>query len=606
MTTTITDATDTTPSDGTPSAPPPDPWWRAPGIGGPRLSFSAAALVALASGGLLLLAFPPINLWFMAPPAVALFAIACHRRKFRGGLGIGFLAGLAFFLPLLSWTSTQLGPFPWIMLSLLQALYFGFLGAASALSSRFADRFRAWWPLAVGVLWVGQEALRDRTPFGGFPWGRLAFSQADSPLASFAWLGGAPLVTFAVAACGGLLALAAWRSWRGGVAPTAADGTNRPLATAADNDGAGLPSAVADGRATPARPRAADTGQRRVVTAAALVGAAVLIVLAGLVVPTWTTAPSGDKTTVALVQGNIPRTGGIDVFEHKFQVLKNHVKGTKKLAKDIKAKKVDKPELVVWAENSSDIDPFSDAEAARLISSAAKAVDVPILLGTLQRDGDGIRNVSVVWDPEKGPGFTYTKQHPVPFAEYIPMKPAVRAVAGLIDERMVEGIDRVNGFTPGDKPGVIPAAGLTVSGIICFEVAYDDLVRTSVTEGSQILAVQTNNASFNNAEATQQMAMVRLRSIEHGRPGLMVSTVGVSGFTDASGAVYDQTSFNTSAVIVRTFSLGTGETPATRLGEIPEFAACVAAVGVLAAAVVLRRRRTSDTSGPAVVKAGDT
>ncbi len=56
-----------------------------------------------------------------------------------------------------------------------------------------------------GVLWVAQEALRDRTPFGGFPWGRLAFSQGDSPLLRLAALGGAPLVTFAVALAGGLL-----------------------------------------------------------------------------------------------------------------------------------------------------------------------------------------------------------------------------------------------------------------------------------------------------------------------------------------------------------------------------------------------------------------
>ena len=44
------------------------------------------------------------------------------------------------------------------------------------------QRWQWTWPLATGTLWVLQEALRDRTPFGGFPWGRLAFSQGDSPL----------------------------------------------------------------------------------------------------------------------------------------------------------------------------------------------------------------------------------------------------------------------------------------------------------------------------------------------------------------------------------------------------------------------------------------
>src|SRR5262249_59390129 len=66
------------------------------------------------------------------------------------------------------------------------------------------------WPGALGpvpgLVWVAQEALRDRTPFGGFPWARLAFSQQDSPLVRLAAVGGAPLVTFGVGLAGGLLA----------------------------------------------------------------------------------------------------------------------------------------------------------------------------------------------------------------------------------------------------------------------------------------------------------------------------------------------------------------------------------------------------------------
>ena len=58
----------------------------------------------------------------------------------------------------------------------------------------------------------------------------------------------------------------------------------------------------------------------------------------------------------------------------------------------------------------------------------------------------------------------------------------------------------------------------TVGDVICFEVAYDGLVRDTVTGGAQLLVVQTNNATFGRtAEARQQLAMVRLRAVEHGR-----------------------------------------------------------------------------------------
>jgi len=57
-----------------------------------------------------------------------------------------------------------------------------------------------WWPLAVAGWWVAAEAFRDRWPWGGFPWGRLAMSQAGLPTQGWAAIGGPPRVATAVAA----------------------------------------------------------------------------------------------------------------------------------------------------------------------------------------------------------------------------------------------------------------------------------------------------------------------------------------------------------------------------------------------------------------------
>jgi hypothetical protein len=69
---------------------------------------------------------------------------------------------------------------------------------------------------------VGAEALRARVPFGGFPWGRVAFGQPDGPLLPVAALGGAPLLSF-VTVLAGLALTSTFRSacwwsspgWRG-------------------------------------------------------------------------------------------------------------------------------------------------------------------------------------------------------------------------------------------------------------------------------------------------------------------------------------------------------------------------------------------------------
>jgi apolipoprotein N-acyltransferase len=404
------------------------------------------------------------------------------------------------------------------------------------------DRWPALWPLMTGLLWTSQEALRDRAPFGGFPWGRLAFSQGDSPALRVAAYGGAPLVTFAVAAAGGALLALLWR-------------------------------------------------RRFSVPALGFAVVAAALMAGPLLVPV-SHGGSASKV-VAIVQGNVPRLG-LDFNSQRRAVLDNHVNATLKLANEVAAGTQRKPDLVVWPENSSDIDPLRNADAAQEITLAADRIGAPILVGTVLQTGTpgDIKNAGILWNPGTGPDLsqTYVKRHPVPFAEYMPL----RSVARLVTDK----VDLVQNMLKGDHPGVINTGPLTLGDVICFEVAYDGIVRDTVTGGAQILAVQTNNATFTDAEAEQQMAMVQLRAVEHGRDALMVSTVGVSGYVDTTGAVHQESGFNVASVMVREMSLGGPTTLATRLGSAPEVGAVVLTIVALAAALVLRRRRrTTGTLG---------
>jgi apolipoprotein N-acyltransferase len=538
----------------------------------PLLSRWWALAAAAGSGLVLLLAFPPFDAWWGAPVAVALLALATHRRRVRAGLGLGLLAGAAFFTPLLSWAGVVVGPV-WLFLPALQTAYVGLLGALAAAVSPALDRWRWSWPLVTGALWVAQEALRDRTPFGGFPWGRLAFSQSDSPLLGLAALGGAPLVTFGVAAVGGGLALAAVvlldrRRPAGPAAVPGGDpGTGEPAGLPAAA-GAGTGGAVARGGPLVAA------------------GIAVLVPLVPQVLP-GPAAGSAEPVRVAIVQGNVPRLG-LDFNAQRRAVLDNHVDGTLALAADVAAGRTPRPDLVVWPENASDIDPLANADARARIDAAAGAIGVPILVGGLLRGpGDGVRNVGIVWEPGRGPTQTYVKRHPVPFAEYIPLRPLARMITDEVD--LVR-----SDFVAGPAPGVLTVGPVVLGDVICFEVAYDDVVRDTVTGGAELLVVQTNNATFNEAEARQQLAMVRLRAVEHGRPALMASTVGVSGFVTVDGAAHQVTGFNTPAVVSAELTPRSARTMATVLGALPELALVLVALGSVAAAVLTRRRARSE------------
>ena len=173
-----------------------------------RLPLPGALAVAAVAGVLSRLAFPAHDWWPLAVVGVALWVLAASGRTWRGGALVGLVYGLAFLVPLLHWSGVYVGTFPWMALSVLESAYFAGLGAALPLVLRLRAPLAA---AAVAALWVGQEALRDRTPYGGFPWGRLAFSQADSPFGALAALGGAPLVAFAVALAGALVAVALLR-----------------------------------------------------------------------------------------------------------------------------------------------------------------------------------------------------------------------------------------------------------------------------------------------------------------------------------------------------------------------------------------------------------
>jgi apolipoprotein N-acyltransferase len=614
------------------------------------IRWPVAVVAALGAGALLLLSFPRYGLWWLAPIAVALFALAVRGRRLRHAAGLGLLAGIVFFGPLLSWTNMHVGYTPWILLTLYQACYFALLGMALAWASPLARRWPASWPFIVGLLWVAQEALRDRAPFGGFPWGRLAFSQGDSPALTLAAVGGAPLVTFAVALAGGLLAtgvaaLLTRTSTASRETPRdATDETTRvpgaaEAGAASDADGkdettqgpdaVGTPglnaaegganqagagvSAAAAGRdpaLTTAPPGtdqtgtdqtgtgkagaekiraggkpARDSGMGRAGGLAAVAGA-VAVMAIGLAVPV--AAPGGEPVTVAVVQGNVPRLG-LDFNEQRKAVLDNHVRATLELAGRVDRGEVAQPDLVIWPENASDIDPLVNRDAAASIDQAARAIGAPILVGAVLT-GPGpneSRNAGIVWMPSSGPGEMYLKRHPVPFAEYLPMRPIVEPIAKAITNKAK--LLRTD-FVSGTTPGVLDMGGTTVGDVICFEVAYDEVVRDVVTSGAQLLAVQTNNATFNESEAAQQLAMVRLRAVEHGRDALMASTVGISAFVGADGQVYDPTAFNTAAVIVRELHPSASTTLGTRLGVWPEAVLTLIAVAALVLAATTRRR----------------
>ncbi|UXA16135.1 apolipoprotein N-acyltransferase [Mycobacterium sp. SMC-4] len=494
----------------------------------PRLSVSIGAGLALYAS------FPPIGWWFMAIVAVAALSWVLTRPNTTaaGGLGYGFLFGLAFYLPLLPWISGLVGAVPWLALSAAQAVFPALFGLVAVLVRRVPG-----WPLWFAGLWLAQEWLKSTVPFGGFPWGAVGFSQTDGPLLPLAYLGGAPLVSFATVLVGfGLAALTIeivdW--WR-------RDRTTRTEAP---------PAVVLPG-----------------------LSIAVVLLATALVWPQVRTSGSGAgddaPVTVAAVQGNVPRLG-LEFNAQRRAVLDNHVRETLRLADDVSAGRAPRPRLVIWPENSSDIDPLVNADAAQQISSAAAAIDAPILVGGVvaapgySRENPVSTNSVIVWNPGTGPADRHDKQIVQPFGEYLPWR--------SLFSKLSPYADRAGYFIPGDGDGVVRAAGVPVGVTTCWEVIFDRAARESVRSGAQLLAVPTNNATFDESMSEQQLTFAKLRAVEHDRYAVVAGTTGISAMITPDGRELARTGFFEPAYLDHQLRLKTTLTPATRFGPYVEAA----------------------------------
>ena len=459
--------------------------------------------LSVIAGALLFASFPPLGLWWAAPLGVATLLRAVDGLRPGQAWVVAAAGFLSMFLPLLEWVRF-LGVGPWLALAVLQAGVAGLLGPLAVLIARWAGCRAVLRSVGLVGAVVAVEGLRARAPFGGLTWGRLAFGQSDGPLLEWAALGGAPLVGAGVAVLG-----------------------------------LGLLEAV-HGRPRVALPLLA------------------LPLLGATAVPVPTT---GQPLEVAAVQGDVPRSG-IGAFAEDLLVLGNHVRQTRRLAAEVDAGLRPRPDLVVWPENASDQDPRTEPESRALLDEASSAIGQPFLLGAVLREpGDQLSNGLLVWGEDGVQGTVYRKKHLVPFGEYLPLRSLVERL--YPDARTLLARD----FRPGARVGLVLLNGVPLAVGTCFEVAFDDLPREAVRAGGELLVLPSNNASYGrSAQSAQQLAMARLRAVEHGRSTVVPTTSGISALIAPDGRVVERSRLFEPALLQAALPRRTALTVATRWG----------------------------------------
>jgi apolipoprotein N-acyltransferase len=265
-----------------------------------------------------------------------------------------------------------------------------------------------------------------------------------------------------------------------------------------------------------------------------------------------TNQPGSEKISLAAIQGNTP-TVGLEFNGRAKAVFNLHLDTTRRLV----AKKYD---AIIWPENAVDIDPRNFPEVASRISSLISDLDTPLLAGVVLNQNGAPANASVLYSPNTSENSTYIKRYLTPFGEYMPL----RSLAELVSPYAKSVVD----FQPGDRFVAHYINGNRLAPIICYEIINDGIVREAALKSSGFI-VQTNSATFaNTPESAQQLAITRIRAVEHSREILSVSTVGISAFIDNNGDVKSQTNENISALLAGDLAMTDAKTFADRLGGV--------------------------------------
>ena len=491
-----------------------------------------AALAALLSAALLAAAFPPFGETASIAVALAPLLVVARLASPRKSAWTWFGGGFAFWFATLAWMPAICkndGPWPlvglgWFGLAAVCAGYFALFGWLSARAWR---RFGRWGLAFEPVLWAGLEWLRGWL-FTGFAWNFLG--TAFAPVPDFlvaARVGGVYLVSALVVLVNGVFATLACR-------------------------------VVAQMRREP------PSGRRWIRSLETAIPLAVVLLVSWLsrgglgeaALPSQAgrarlpSAPPDASLRVALVQRNAPCV---------FRAGRERQNPMEAFGRLMTAAAVARPDLVVWGESA-----MSEFGGGGLAGGTASRVarHFSDLSGgaSLLAGGDYVEQDDGVVRFYNGAGLyvpsddgmalqLYSKQHLVPFGEYIPFDKWIPALQRLspIGVSLYPGEAKVLEVPVSDArqrvpPDAVatscdpPVGRVKVAPLICFEDTLPSLARRGAALGAQAIVLITNDSWFSNSfEAEQHAWHAVLRAVETGLPVVRVGNSGVTGVIEGSG-----------------------------------------------------------------------
>ncbi|MBN1906492.1 MAG: apolipoprotein N-acyltransferase [Deltaproteobacteria bacterium] len=480
-------------------------------------------LLAIASGLLLTASFPPLKtdwlIWIALIPLLISINNETPKRAFR----LGLITGLTHYVTLLYWIINVLANYGGldmitsIFVLLLLALYLSlFTGAFSALITiKMHSRIKIF---LFAAIWVSLEYLRTFF-LTGFPWGLLGHSlYSRLSLIQIADITGVYGPSFIIAAVN--ISIFEIINQRRHILK------NRYLII--------------------------ETILLIVVFALSLSYGKMALARYSII------KPENTMINAAIIQGNIDQSVKWDISFQDKTIIK-YSDMTKKSFNT-------SPDIVVWPETAVPLFFQDENPLTEIIYEIAKEGNTHLIFGSpgYKRDSDRILYYNTAWyiSPEGEIKGKYSKNHLVPFGEYVPFHNLIPFVYRLVPS--------AGDFSKGESDAPLMLGSISSGILICYEAIFPDLAREQVRKGASIFINITNDAWFGYSGAPFQHLFISVfRAIENRRPMIRSANTGVSAIIDPRGIVTAQGDIFTDEIITGRVSTGYNEkTFYTRNGDI--------------------------------------
>lgn len=221
--------------------------------------------------------------------------------------------------------------------------------------------------------------------------------------------------------------------------------------------------------------------------------------------------------------------------------------------------------LIVMPESAIPLPSSYIEDFLQTMDEKAKVAKTAVVLGILQSAGEkAVYNNSVI-SLGKASG-DYSKRHLVPFGEYIPafFNPLYKLL--MLPEP---------GLTPGAlRQPPIRIHGLPVASLICYEIAYPELLRQQMPEARWIISVSDNGWFGHSLASYQQIQMAQMLSLQTGRFQVIANNDGLSSVIDEKGNLIDSLPPFSAGILQSAIYSASGTTPWIIWGDQPVLLFC--------------------------------